>query len=535
MTWPQRPGGEADDLDHNPRLKIIDNPGCNASSLRAPPLSIEPARTDMKSLRPDPQTVAILKPSTRWPQSRWSRMIHRMRPNFLGAVACLILASTCLAQEAAWDRVATKNFPPARWGHSIAYDSFNGLTIVFSGNDRNLQKLSDIWEYDGTDWTQVNASGPRARQSATMVGMRVGKVLLFGGYNGGYNAETWLYDSITKKWSYQRVKTLPPEMRSTMVYDSDRDRVVMFGGRGVKNGVTTDFGDTWEYDGADWTKIATKTSPALRSGHFMAYDSARKRVVLFGGSRNGRADQATNDTWEYDGTDWMEILPATKPSVRTAGGMAYDTTRKRTVLFGGCDSVNFYDETWEWDGKSWTQIKAGSYTQPNARNLPGMVYDQKRKRAVLYGGKDPGLQVVPPDTWEYEWPETLTGSPSTISVATGGTQTFQLDAGTQNAGRLYWIFGSVTGTCPVLPLGAATIPLVPDVWTELTMSLTNTPLLQNTRGTLDGSGQATASFNVPIIKDPAAVGVKLYKAHLIYDASGNIYEASNPVTLTLVK
>ena len=33
----------------------------------------------------------------------------------------------------------------------------------------------------------------------------------------------------------------------------------------------------------------------------------------------------------------------------------------------------------------------------------------------------------------------------------------------------------------------------------------------------------------------AAVGVKLYKAHLIYDASGNIYEASNPVTLTLVK
>ena len=34
----------------------------------------------------------------------------------------------------------------------------------------------------------------------------------------------------------------------------------------------------------DWTQIKPSTSPSARSDHAMAYDSARQRTVLFGGS-----------------------------------------------------------------------------------------------------------------------------------------------------------------------------------------------------------------------------------------------------------
>ena len=39
----------------------------------------------------------------------------------------------------------------------------------------------------------------------------------------------------------------------------------------------------------------------------MATDTARGRVVLFSG--NGGADE----TWEWDGTDWVEMLPTVSP------------------------------------------------------------------------------------------------------------------------------------------------------------------------------------------------------------------------------
>ncbi|MHC4515016.1 MAG: hypothetical protein ACYS5W_15105 [Planctomycetota bacterium] len=133
----------------------------------------------------------------------------------------------------------------------------------------------------------------------------------------------------------------------------------------------------------------------------------------------------------------------------------------------------------------------------------------------------------------------LTASPSTISIATGGPHTFTLNAGTANASRLYWIFGSVTGTSPGVTLisavGAVTIPLVPDFYTTITIAQPNTALLVKTKSALDASGKGQASLMVPKINDQNAIGVKLYHAYLVYDAQNNFHMASNPVTLTLVK
>ncbi len=51
------------------------------------------------------------------------------------------------------------------------------------------------------------------------------------------------------------------------------------------------------------------TSPRGLWGHAMAYDSARQRVVLFGGYSQGHRA----DTWEWDGKNWTQIKPTTSP------------------------------------------------------------------------------------------------------------------------------------------------------------------------------------------------------------------------------
>ncbi len=57
----------------------------------------------------------------------------------------------------------------------------------------------------------------------------------------------------------------------------------------------------------------------------------------------------------------------------------------------------------------------------------------------------------------------------------------------------------------------------------------------NTKATLDASGRAQASFNIPKVNLPSAIGLVFHHAYLVYDANNIIYMASNPVPLTLVK
>jgi len=52
---------------------------------------------------------------------------------------------------------------------------------------------------------------------------------------------------------------------------------------------------TWEYDGTDWIQINTSTSPGFRIFSSIAYHQSNQRVVLFGGDRSG---VFLNDTWE---------------------------------------------------------------------------------------------------------------------------------------------------------------------------------------------------------------------------------------------
>jgi hypothetical protein len=70
--------------------------------------------------------------------------------------------------------------------------------------------------------------------------------------------------------------------------------IALFGGFFRPNGLF--FGDTWRFDGEHWTQVQD-IGPA-RFSHTMIFDSTRGALVLFGGT--GATEVTLGDTWEHN-------------------------------------------------------------------------------------------------------------------------------------------------------------------------------------------------------------------------------------------
>jgi hypothetical protein len=187
-----------------------------------------------------------------------------------------------------------------------------------------------------------------------------------------------------------------PRSYIDMAYDTARQRMVSFGGRTIFTDFTTlNFGDTIERVGTTWTEVAPSgPSPAPRSGYALAYDPVHAVTVLHGGvSLTGPPNfdrTLYGDTWGWNGTSWT-LLTTSGPSARDEHKMIWDAARQRIVLFGGRgDSSNdFLGDLWEWDGTTWTpRATAGDQTYgfPYGRYEHGLAYDADRSVIVMHGG-----------------------------------------------------------------------------------------------------------------------------------------------------
>jgi len=122
-------------------------------------------------------------------------------------------------------------------------------------------------------------------------------------------------------------------------------------------------------------------------------------------------------------------------------------------------------------------------------------------------------------------------TPSNIEIpAKGNTINFIMDAGLTNAYRSYLLFGSVTGINPglALPQGGL-LPLNWDLFTNVAISMVNTPIFTNFSGVLDASGNSFAQFNTTGLIPPGFIGTKIYFA---YALSSPWDYASNSVKIT---
>ncbi len=228
------------------------------------------------------------------------------------------------------------------------------------------------------------------------------RVVLFGGLaNGDCGCGAGPLCSDTWEWHHdtwvRRSPLVSPSPRKghALVWDGARRRVLLVGGGDPGPQV-----ETWTWDGHDWRRLYPETAPPWRAGARLAYDAGRERVVLFGGSDDGEGtcgqdgDRFCGDTWEWDGDDWTEHAVGVAPTGRTGHGMVWDAIRGETVLFGGHGLYTPADgapyeayrrDTWTWDGQAWTPLQPAHW--PNPRAYHGMVFDPGRGAAVVFGGR----------------------------------------------------------------------------------------------------------------------------------------------------
>ena len=128
----------------------------------------------------------------------------------------------------------------------------------------------------------------------------------------------------------------------------------------------------------------------------------------------------------------------------------------------------------------------------------------------------------------------LSGATIALSNTSGGVQALQLGACQSHAGDIYLIVGSISGAEPALPLGSVAVPLVPDFYTQFTLSQPNSALLPASFGQLDPWGRAYASFELPPGSPPSTIGLTVHHAFVVLDQTTLALEsASNAVPVTI--
>jgi hypothetical protein len=293
--------------------------------------------------------------------------------------------------------------PSPRTQFGMAYDPVRKLTYLFGGTTpRQVPIAGDTWAWDGRYWTQVARFGPanRAGHSMTFDAAR-GHTVLFGGESApdhGFQ-DTWSFDGVD--WIQLEDIGPPPRSQHAAAYDLVRQRLVLFGGllRFPNGGGPV--GDTWEWNGTAWTQVEV-TGPRPRLGHMMAYDTVKKRTVLFGGLAviEGGGLEPTKDTWEWDGDSWRQVANS-GPNGRFDGAMV---SVGGVLIQHGGTLPEGVGETWQWETDRWSRVQV---IGPRRRGH-ALAYDSDRNRVVLFGGNkdsdDPSEPDYFGDTWEAPGP-----------------------------------------------------------------------------------------------------------------------------------
>ncbi|MBL8863588.1 MAG: S8 family serine peptidase [Planctomycetes bacterium] len=335
-----------------------------------------------------PETLRDLLRATGWPQlpgAHPATQIIGPRPDVQAALAALGTLFGCAGDDS-W----SPGFfgPPGRRDAAVSYDASRGRVLVFGGESAALAKLGDLWAWSTAgppngSWTQLTPmTSPGARtQSAMAYDRRRDRVVLFGGRTaGGLSRETWEFDGAN--WDL-RSNTGPLAMEGhAMAYDALRERVVLFASSGTPTDSTT-----WEWDGTSWSGFPNppppNPHPAVRERAGLTWDSDRGRLVLFGGLIPGVGD--LGETWERVGTGWS-LVATSGPSPRSGAALTYDTGRRRTVLFGGHSSSPFVllGDAWEWNGLAWRPSLPVAL--PDARSYHALAFHEARDTELVLGG-----------------------------------------------------------------------------------------------------------------------------------------------------
>lgn len=323
----------------------------------------------------------------------------------LGALALLVAPGKAVLNAqatgaATWREITSlNNSPPARANHAMIYDAKQDRLIVFGGRGTE-GLLNDVWAFSIKDrlWANLTPTGGAPASRLTPVAVydpKKHRMIIYSGQGAGFFNDTWAFDLSTNRWEELKGDPRPAARYGTILaYDSKRHEAVTFAGFTSEGGR---FDDTWNFslDTDRWQDLGPSgPRPGRRCLHTGAYDSDKDRLVIYGGQRSGPLD----DLWAFDVNTktWRELTSQPKPAARMFASMVYDSTQKRLIIFGGRGAETFGD-LWAFDAQRelWSELDV-SGEKPSKRHSHSAVWVPGKGMFVFGGSSNVDLN----DLWQ---------------------------------------------------------------------------------------------------------------------------------------
>ena len=282
------------------------------------------------------------------------------------------------------------------------------------------------FDYATNTWTKMEPTGtPYATFSALAYDSESDKIIAWGGMHADevVSDQTWIYDYDDNTWTNAEPAVTPPLglTSSSIAYDSESDVVIVHGGGLTKDenpdGFPILINQTWafDYNTNTWTNMTIASHPVGRSAHQMVYDTESDRVIMFGGAArvysvalDPTGKTMGQGTWAYDynTNTWENISVNINPEVRYGHAMGYDSESDKTIMFGGYYYLNtkgLADETWSFDYNTatWTKLTPDGDLERRGHQ---MAYDSTNDKIILFGGVDPDQQfTLLQEVWIFDY------------------------------------------------------------------------------------------------------------------------------------
>lgn len=330
----------------------------------------------------------------------------------------------------AWTQRTDVGSPGPRYGHALAYDSDRGVTVFFGGEyslpGGDPEYFNDTWEYDGVSWKQIVIEGPvpepRSRHAMCYDNV-LKRVILFGGQGGSFS-DVWNYESIGPqrgRWIRRIMAGGPgPLAAHTMVFDYFLGRAIVAGGSPPPARIfESQTRQTWALDNSlgQWSLLDLGDSgdsytplPQELTAHMMLYDYRRREVVVLGGFGHWGVQKVSNRrifVLTRGSSGVSDVFAKLCGSRALEGSIVYDGFHDIYIEFGGNNYLYTDDHPLVISpnyGKVWYRgvegfpcgyvpkdvrvwwVEEEPRVRPAIRAQTAMIYDEKRRVTVLFGG-----------------------------------------------------------------------------------------------------------------------------------------------------
>lgn len=307
-----------------------------------------------------------------------------------------------------------KTGPTPRIRPAVFFKQKANQLVTFGGGTETMTPAGDLWVLDlkTNDWSLIKPENGDLKKITTGIGIyddKNDRLLMMVWSIEGKLTMYW-FDFAKNKWEpFAPVGDVPNMVVTAPIYDPKTDSMLVFGGSVWDNPDNTRFrvvfyNNTYSFSLKElkWKKLVTKgDSPPVRDKHSQVYDSKKGTLLVFGGigtDKTGR-EILHGDVYELDiaKAEWKKIeTKGITPEPRYTHTALYDPGAHRMLVFGGAGPLGKYFPeilTLDLETYTWSTVKTRTPITLQIANSGG-IWDTNQKRALLFGGIQPGRMLM---------------------------------------------------------------------------------------------------------------------------------------------